>query len=240
MEPRIRIFCDLAAPIYQQMAERHDYRHFVYYSKEMPERWTDALNQAAVEFPVLRPTLVDSDRINTIGHIESILAERRSSKESLVFLFRVDDDDILALDFLDQVSEYMHELHRGYAVSLADGFAGLYEDGEYREFRRHTHVLSSMGQGTIGAWAPADGKLRIPQIVNHGKTHFRRSVLVNAQRPTFLQTRHVGQDTASQGGAVESLEMARADLLTRFSRLKAIDDVSELKSQFPTVSVGGV
>lgn len=236
MEPRIKIFCDLAAPVYQKMAESHEFRHFVYYSTRMPERWTNILRETAEKYPVLCLMPVDSDRLETIGHVTQVMREASASEDALVFLFRIDDDDLLSIDYLDQISEYMHELHAGYGVSLADGYAGLYEAGGYQEFRKHTQILTSIGQGTIGSWNSASAKLNVPQISNHNRTHFRMSVLVSAQRPSFVQTRHVGQDTASREGAGESSESARGDLLTRFRKLREVDSTSELVSQFPTLS----
>lgn len=154
MGPRVQIFCELAAPLYQQMAERHAFRHFVYYSPLLPERWRRELEAAAQTYPVLELVPVESDQLDVLERMEGHLARTAGDQQALVFAFRIDDDDLLSADYLDQVEPYLIEAHEGYAVSFASGYAGFFENGGYSLLRRHYQPMSSMGQGRSDAGCP--------------------------------------------------------------------------------------
>lgn len=233
MAPRCHIFCDLAAPLYQRMAERHTYRHLVLYSDRMPSRWQERLRDAAASYPVLDLVECGDGKPQVTPLIRDRLARTVPDQDAVVFAFRVDDDDLLAVDYLDQVQPYLVPQHRGYGVSFASGYAALYEDGGYTQVRELHQVLSSMGQGTIGRWSA--GALKLPNITNHTRTHYRFPVLLDARRRTVLQTRHVWQDTAQQEDEELDLAAARDNVAQRLERLRSVADVEQVYEQFPTL-----
>lgn len=242
MGPRMQIFCELAAPLYQQMAARHEYRHFVYYSTLLPERWRRELEAAAQRHPVLELVPVESDRLDVEDRMRGHLERSAGEQDALVFAFRVDDDDLLSVDYLDQVEPYLTEDHEGYAVSFASGYAGLFEDGGYALLRQHYQPMSSMGQGAIGRWSGQTRTLRLQEIRNHAHTAKVRPAVVDAQRPTCLQTRHLQQDTATDGGHSaapgslrSSADPVRAKLLATLLRARPVEDPELVFTQFPTL-----
>lgn len=237
MKPRVHIFCNIAAPLYQKMAERHSFCHFVFYSPRMPARWQDQLKEASTTYPVLKLVPVDTARIDINSYARQHLVDIGERQESLVFIFRVDDDDLLSIDYLDQVEPLMVDEHDGFAISFADGYAGIFENGEFVNIRKFTQSLTSIGQGVIGRWLPGRGELAIRLLVNHTKTHYRRTVLLDAQRPTFIQTRHTGQDTALTEGRGEAAdpEAQKRAILSKFERLKPVETLKEFNEQFPSI-----
>lgn len=245
MGPRVQIFCELAAPLYQQMAERHAFRHFVYYSPLLPERWRRELEAAAQTYPVLELVPVESDQLDVLERMEGHLARTAGDQQALVFAFRIDDDDLLSADYLDQVEPYLIEAHEGYAVSFASGYAGFFENGGYSLLRRHYQPMSSMGQGAIGRWLPETQSLRIEEIRNHAHTAKMRPAIVDAQRPTCIQTRHLQQDTATEQGhlssqteadsAQQQADRLRTALLAKMLRADPVADTELIFTQFPTL-----
>ncbi|MFC0247240.1 glycosyltransferase [Citricoccus parietis] len=234
--PRVQIFCELAAPIYQQMADRHHYRHFVYYSPQLPDKWLTELQAAAEKYPVLELVAVNSDRVGNVARMQKVLVEAAPGDDALVFAFRVDDDDLLSADYLDQVEQYMLPEHDGFGVSLAEGYVGLFEHGGYSVLRHYNQAMSSMGQGAIGRWISSTGTLEINEIRNHRRTPKMRTVLLNAQRPSVIQTRHIQQDTATDDGHMNGdPDVIRREILTKMGRHAVVEDTEQLFTQFPTL-----
>lgn len=236
MEPRCDIFCTLAAPLYQEMAERHDYRHLVRYSPDLPSRWKDRLRQAAQDNPVLWLVEAGSGTPDVTSLLNEHLRVRAGRQDAMLFVFRVDDDDLLSRDFLDQVEPYVRPHHHGYALSFSDGFAGLYEDGRYTRVAQLHLPLSSMGQGAVGTWRGREGTLAVRSISNHARTDRHRTVILDGRRPTFLQTRHVGQDTAVKEDDPLDADQARARIVQQFRKLTEVEDLDVLRDRFPTLA----
>lgn len=236
MGPRCDIFCDLAVPIYQQMADQRSYRHLVLYSEQMPQRWKDRLVQAALHHPVLE--LVECDAsgppdVRTLVRDDLVSKERA---DALIYLFRVDDDDLLAVDYLAQVEQHVHAAHHDHVVSLSSGYAALYEDGTYSKIGVHRTRLSSMGQGAIGSWQATERRLRITPVGHHLRSDHSRPVILDGRRPAYLQTRHLEQDTvASPTGGADAQE-ARRRLLRDLDALRSVEDREALTVLFPTLA----
>lgn len=237
MTPRCDIFCNLSAPLLQEMSEEHSYRHIVMYSDLLPQRWLRKLQEAAQRYPVLRLISVGSDRVDGHAPMTEHLSEVSGRQDAMVFAFRLDDDDLLAGDYLDQVAPLVTESHDGFAVSFADGYAGLFENGEYTDIRKLHQPLSSMGQGVIGLWVAKEKRLNLSEIRDHNWTHYGKTVLLNAQRPTFVQTRHIGQDTLIPDSRhAADPQKAKSVMLKRFNRLKELEGFEELYDSFPSLS----
>lgn len=217
MRPRLDIFCELAAPIYQQMAEQHSFRLLVQHSSVMPQRWTEQLQSTAEKYPVLQLVECAGNPPPAVDLVRSCLAATSPEQSAMVYAFRVDDDDLLAATFLDQVSPYLIAEHIGWALSFSAGYAGLYEQGRFTAVAQRQLRLTSMGQGAIGWWDAEAGELVLDPISNHTKTDRKRPVILDGWRRAFFQTQHVGQDTAGADGTVEDREAARAKILAQLA-----------------------
>lgn len=228
MAVRQQIFLTLAVPLLQQLRERHDYRHVVTYSPEMPDPWQSALHEAAARYDVLdvRPA--------SEGVITDIMATdlpRRGLSSRKAVWFRVDDDDLLSIDFLDYLDEHVatHDPH--WAVSLAKGVAGLWHDGQLSDLRGVHRPLGSQGLACIGWWDAATGVLDVPEVGSHTTIDWRMPTVLDSRRATYLQFRHAGQDTRTQ--APPTLE----ELLRVHRQSKAVVTKPErIVARFPTIA----
>lgn len=234
--PRFEIFCDVAAPLYQQMAAGRRYRHLVLYSSVMPQHWKERLREAAERYPVLWLHESQDGKPDVRALLRGHLQEYSRHRDSLVFAFRVDDDDLLSADFLDQVEPYVVPQHHDHVISFSNGYAGLYEDGRYSHVVTWQQRLSSMGQGAIGRWRAAENKLALTLVGNHNNSDRSRTVLLDGRRPTYLQTRHLGQDTAMKENEPVDLDLVRSRMLKELGRRPRVSDPAELLKRFPSLA----
>lgn len=228
MATRQQIFLTLSVPLLQRMRERHDYRHVVTYSPEMPEPWQSALHEAAQRFDVLDLRPAAEGVITDI--MATDLTERGLSSRKAVW-FRVDDDDLLSADYLDFLDEHVTAHGPDWAVSLAKGVAGVWHDGRLTDLRGTHRPLGSQGLACIGWWDGTTRELTVPDVGNHSTTDWRMPTVLDSRRATFLQLLHAGQDTRTQ--APPSL----AELQRIHQRNKAVvTKPDRVVARFPTIA----
>ncbi|WP_022920089.1 glycosyltransferase [Ornithinimicrobium pekingense] len=192
MTARDQIFLDLAVPVLQRWTERHDYRHVVTYSPEMPEPWIGRLRAAAERYPVLSLHPVEDGGINEI--VRRTLEAERPGSRPVVWL-RVDDDDLLSLDFIDVLDGHVRSHGPGWAVSLSKGLEAVYHEGRVTHLRGRHYVLGALGQAVVGSWDAEQGTLDLPRPGNHMTVDTRLPTVLDSRRATFAYLKHTGQDS---------------------------------------------
>lgn len=227
MRPRCDIFLTLTVPLLQRMAERHTYRHVVMYSEQMPDPWRSELFAAAEQYPVL--CLQENARGETANPtVEELLAaEDRPSRT--VVRFRLDDDDILAVDYLDRIADFATPNDRGRSVSLASGYSGFYDRGTVRQVRAARRIFGAQGLAAIGHYDAAAEELTLRSGAGHHKVDRSMPTIVDSRQPAFFQMRHTGQDTLSDTAE------AREQIVRALDKLSEVTDLSEVLRRFPTL-----
>ncbi|MDT0500408.1 MULTISPECIES: glycosyltransferase [unclassified Halomonas] len=227
--PRFDIFLDRALPIYESYTERYNYKHIIQYSEELPQKWKDKLFEAKEKYPFLLLYKVrgEVDYKNIIEEGVSF----SSSGDAVVVVFRVDDDDLLSHDYLDQLSHYAAFGFFGMSVSFSLGVVAKYQCGEYRDFRVLRKHLMSQGQATIGKFVKEEERFYLPSSVSHMETDLHRPVIIDSRKPAFLQTLHASQDTRASVGEKGNISVIDQEL----SNNKSIDDFESFISPFPTI-----
>lgn len=228
MRPRCDIFLTLTVPILQQMADRHDYRHIVMYSEEMPDPWRSELLAAAEQYPVL--CLQESVRGETANpSIEELLATSVGPSRTVV-RFRLDDDDILGVDYLDRLSAYTTFADRGRSVSLASGYSALYDQGTVSHVRAARRLFASQGLAAIGFYDAQRSVLTLRSGGAHHQIDRSMPTIVDSREPVFFQMRHTGQDT------VTDTEEARAQIVQSLDTMSPVPDMDAVLWRFPTLA----
>ncbi|MDV3222906.1 glycosyltransferase [Intrasporangium sp.] len=227
MGPRATMFLELSVPLLQQMRKEHVYRHVVSYSPEMPEPWLGQLLAAAERYDVLE--LLPAGSGGVPSHFERVL-ERVESPSRTVVWFRVDDDDLLSIDYLDRLAVYSTRSERGRGVSMARGYSALWHDGVMIHPREARRPLGSQGQAYVGAYDHTSQRLTMPRPGDHSTVDRRMPTILDSRFHTFLQLRHAGQDT--QSGEAEPFEL----LHRRHTSIAAVSGHSRLLELFPTVA----
>lgn len=228
LAPRFEIFIEKALPVYENFSKSFTYRHIVLFSKIMPEKWKKIIFEAADKYDFLMLVEV-TDQISFQDVMENFLIENRSS-DCPVAQFRVDDDDILSADYLEQLSQYADFPFDGMSVSFCCAIPARYEKGKFTDFRIKRKPLLSMGLANIGRFNAETGKLHLPRAVNHIETDQYRPVIIDSRKPAFIWTHHAHQDSnqsVAGAGGLSPLEEA-------FLSHKTIVDPAYLDS-FPTV-----
>lgn len=226
---RFDIFTERALPAYQKMSIGRNYRHIVQYSDLMPEKWKAKLFQCAIDFPVILLQEVK----HTTASVDAMLLELRN-KEALsgvVVWFRVDDDDLLSADYLDQLDQYAKSHFSGMAVSFGSGITAAYTNGVFKNFRLIRKHLMSQGQAYIGRYDASERRLIFPKATDHTKTDTVNPVVIDSRKPAYFWVHHDSQDTSADIN--KNLAISKIDsLLAGLPRLKMHEDYALL---FPTI-----
>ncbi|WP_336645772.1 glycosyltransferase [Microbacterium sp. USHLN186] len=225
MRLRSDVFLNLALPVYATWAERFEYRHIVHFSSDLPRQWRAGLETAAEQFPFLLLDEVEG----ACDPREMIRGDmiRAGRSDGPVVWFRVDDDDVLAADYLESLDSFASADHMGYAVSFGLGIAAVYEQGRHRDFRFMRQLLPSAGQAYIGEFNAESGALSGLEAGPHDKVDALRPVILDSREPMYLQTHHRHQDKAF--GKDE-------DHLVRHNRHQDSVDCGTLVKKFPTIA----
>lgn len=226
---RFEIFTKRALPIYQRMSSGRNYRHIVQYSDLMPEKWKAKLFQCAADFPVVLLQEVK----HTTASVDAMLAELKASDapSAVVVWFRVDDDDLLSADYLDQLEQYAQESFTGMAVSFGSGITAAYANGKFKNFRIIRKHLMSQGQAYIGRYDSSGKKIVFPRAIDHTKTDIITPVIVDSRKPAYFWVHHDSQDTSADIN--KQLAISKIDsLLAGLPRLK---QSSEYEFLFPSI-----
>lgn len=225
MRTRSRLFLDLSVPQLQQMRGHHAYRHLVSYSADMPDPWQAQLHAAADRYDVLLLHPVDADLLHDA--MQKHLVHMGSPSRTVVW-FRVDDDDLLGLSYLDELGQYATVHDRGRAVSLSGGYSALWDGQHVSHLRRTRRRLGSQGQAYVGWWDAATQQLDLPRPGNHATVDERMPTILDARCGVFLQLRHVGQDTATRDAGFDALR-------AKHTSGPAVPDVERVLVDFPTL-----
>ncbi|RNL49465.1 glycosyltransferase [Arthrobacter oryzae] len=224
INPRLRIFRDYALPIYAGYAAKHNYTHIVLYSDEMPEKWKAELRAITVLYPFV---VLNSEKEHAMSArpIMERKMQEAGAESSAVAWFRVDDDDLLSADYLDQLDRHTTGANRGKGVSFGLGYLGLYADGKFSDYRELHKTMLAQGQAFIGAYDAETRKLSFPKAGNHRISDRITPFIIDSRSPAFLWTQHAGQDTRAAGG----------DTATVFLEKYKAASASEVGKLFPTL-----
>lgn len=192
IEPRLNIFLNYSLPQISLASRDHAIKHIVRYSAEMPEKYKSILKDAESTFDFL----VLEEHTAGVGSINPYkIGFSIAGPDNVFGIYRLDDDDLLASNFFDQVARYIDPAYVGMKVSLAAGLTGLYEDGRFSNIRSVYHPMIAIGlMGIYGM--NSDGSMISPPDGAHILSDRYGPVVVDAQEPSYFWTRHIGQDTA--------------------------------------------
>jgi len=186
---RENMFLQYSVPVLAQMTKTHDYRHFVLYSDVLPEKHRKTLLDACREYPFLVPVEwsqpVSGPGISEVrGAMEEILRSRYSPADGLqpVAWFRLDDDDVLAADYLDRLEPYRRLDFVDKAVSFGLGLTAFKTNRDLVNLREYYYPKSAQGMAFIAMYDPAEATLRAPAPGPH--------TTIDRSMPTIIDSRN--------------------------------------------------
>lgn len=231
MADRLNLFSTYAAPLYQQIAERHDFRVLLQHSADLPKRWTTELEDLSAAFPALRLTPIKRFREPRLEIHDDLRGDAAVSGP--VVMLRVDDDDLISTDFVDQLSPYVDESHTGWCLSLGAGMAAQYMRGRLSNFRLVHTPLIAIGQAFVGHYRRRDDRLSLPDLPSHRHAPMTMPSIIDSRQTSYVHVRHANQDShLGDGGSDGS---ARA-VSSKMSRLARVTDTTGLREKFPSLT----
>lgn len=224
MAARFDIFFNKAVPLYEDMAKRFFYKHVIQYSAVMPEKWKNKLFEEAAKYDFIVLSEAGENPISST--IKEILADQPSGT---IAYFRVDDDDILSVDYLSELKNYVNENYEGMIVSFGCGLVATYVDGVFRDFRQCYRRFLALGLAFIGGYNAEKKEYWLPRYNGHETVDRHSPAIVDSRTPAFIWTHHEFQDTKVRSGGVAGAVSSR---LKGYSRITSIRDYEK---KFPTL-----
>jgi hypothetical protein len=229
LDVRCEIFFNVSLPQLQLAAAGVDYRHVVSYSDTLPIKYQRRLEQAEREFDFL---ILDRHSSGTVGSsslsiARDIFGPDGSGAGGRPFgWFRLDDDDLLSVDYFQQMLPYITEANAGMQVSLGSGLTALASDGCFYAPRISYSPMIAIGLLNICMFDNQDKLIR-PIEASHNKSDRYNPLILDSRKISYLWIRHVTQDTS-----LRSAELGPADQLlltlkelSSFPRVASMDDV---------------
>ncbi|MGO4192923.1 DUF6270 domain-containing protein [Arthrobacter sp. YAF17] len=238
LDVRCQIFLEASLPQLKQASEGYDYKHVVSYSADLPLAYQSKLEQAARDYEFLildchsskggsRPLFhVANEMFGPGGHPD--LAAKPFG------WFRLDDDDLLSVDFFRQMDGYISDANVGMQVSFGTGVTALFEDGDIYNPRSAHHPLLAIGLLNICRY-DGNGALQRPVEASHNRSDRFNPVILDSRRISYLWLRHVGQDT-TLAGEESDRDAVVARTLQDMARFPRVDSLEAVETAFPVLA----
>ena len=236
---RQHMFLKRSVPVLADMAKKHDYRHFVLYSDVLPEQHKETLLAACSEHPFLIPLEwskpVSGSGITEVSPtMEEFLLNRYSSGDGLqpVAWFRLDDDDVLATDYLDRLEPYRRLDFVDKAVSFGLGLTAFKTNTDLVNLREYYYPKSAQGMAFIALYNPANGSLHAPAPGPHTSVDRMMPTIVDSRNHMFFQMRHADQDSTLN----ETVHERIAESVARLENLPPMEAGQLSPERWPTLA----
>lgn len=211
LAPRTEILTRFSLPQLARAAEDVDLVHFLSYSPSLPERHKHRLYEAAEEYEFLKLN-------ETTGPVGTFPADRLLNRvlqeydpsNSVYGVYRLDDDDVLSVNYFDQMTPYVIPEHHGWWVSLGTGISAIKDGGHHVLAREHYYPKSAFGLlyvgGVTGRGRPA--RIKAPK---HTVVDKHAPTILDSREAAYFHIRHKGQDSSlgSEEGPFYAEAMSR-------------------------------
>ena len=238
MQMRADLFLTKSVPALAVMAENHDYKHFVMYSELLPERHKDLLFAAAALHPFLIPVewndVVRGSGIEEVRPlIEDDLAAKFNAEDGVqpVVWFRVDDDDLLATDYLTRLETYRTLNHVGMAISFGLGLTAYKGAHELVNLREYYYPKTGAGMAFVSPFDPQTGRLATTTPGPHLGVDRVMPTILDSREHMCFQIRHSDQDSTLNETPHERVVAS----LARLDKLPVVRAADVSAEKWPTL-----
>lgn len=194
--PRMEIFTRYSLPQLARASEACHLVHYVSYSPSLPERYKTRLRKAAEDYEFLEinetsGTVSSFPPRKLIGEV----VKKFNPASGVYGVYRLDDDDILSVNYFDQMAPYVTPEHRGWWVSLGSGVAAI-NDGSCHVFARK-HYRPKFALGLLYVGGVTDGGEVDPiRVRKHTVVDKYAPTIIDSRDAAFFHLRHEGQDSS--------------------------------------------
>lgn len=131
----------------------------------------------------------------------------RSSSVSLIN-FRLDDDDVLSLDYFKSLENYLKEEYAGFYLTFPQGYVGIYGDESFSEFYKINKPYLAIGLAKVCIYSSLENRiltdLPIVNAVSHTKIVNDSRTILDSSVVSYIWTMHKYSDTRSLDSNHES------------------------------------
>jgi len=228
MESRCAIFFNHTLPTLDVARGNNELIHVISYSEELPPKYQDRLQEEAFKYSWVqldKRTKGDRRGTSVVDLVKGNLAPG-----TIYGNYRLDDDDVLASNYFDQVGAYLDERHVGMIVSLGYGVLALYRDGRFTYPKGEHRPKVAAGYCKICLF-DGSGNFYTPTNISHTRADRENPVILDSREVSFLRSLHVNQDMA-----VANPKFDFQARLRQFERMPDLTEDVDLAKIFPTVN----
>lgn len=231
LNPRLEIFCNESLPQLALASEGFDVKHVVSFSESLPEYAKQELVTSAETYEFV---LLNETKTSVGANLASVTTAQNALNwqpgTNMRFgVYRLDDDDLLPIDYFQRLAPYLESGMVGWRVSFASGFTALRSRGEYYFARENYQAMASVGLFAIAQFSQ-DGEIEGARDYSHTKTDRYQPVILDSREAGFFRSRHRTQDntigTHSTAYPVETFQQLR-----RY----APADLEDVERKFPVL-----
>ncbi|WP_157984070.1 glycosyltransferase [Nesterenkonia muleiensis] len=207
LDTRTDIFLQESLPQLQQASHSCDLVHIVTISPSLPEKYKEALQQARSRYRFLR--VHETKKRAAPSHpslplVKTMLVKRGMQGRSFG-MYRLDDDDLLPIDYFERMAPYITDEHVGYRVSFPQGIGAVRAQNGYVLPWTFYEAKSSAGFLTVHKLSSDGQKIYGLEARHHLKGHHRADrnfpVILDGRSPGFFRARHETQDSTLSSSA---------------------------------------
>lgn len=235
---RAELFFTKSVPALAAMAANHDYKHFVLYSELLPQHHKELLFAAAAEHAFLIPVewnkpLSGPGIKEVTPLIEKDLAGKFQAGDGVqpVIWFRLDDDDVLAADYLACLETYRAHNFIGTAISFGLGLTAYRGKRELTSLREYYYPKSAQGMAFVSSFNPDTRRLEIIMPGAHPRVDQKMPTILDSREHMFFQIRHGDQDSSLNATSHERA----AESLARLEKLPAMRAADISAEKWPSL-----
>lgn len=233
---RANIFVNYSLPQLEIASSAHTIKHIVAYSDTLPAKYQSILSEAAERFPFIILERGTEHHKAVLPGTPAWTSTIGSLREDYTCFgtYRLDDDDILPVDYFDQMAPYIRPSNIGMQVSLGTGVEALYENGRFLNLRQSYYPMFSAGLMSICGF-DSSGRLKQPSPAPHHLSDRANPVILDSKKIGYMRLRHVTQDGALRNGGVQESDR-RQKIVTHMNRAPALESSTDPAAVFPVLS----
>lgn len=219
---RFELFKNLTLPSLAQQkliqerlegTDTHKLQVFLATSQQLPEKYKQKLDELAREFRWLNICYLPSSGVGletvATDYIERLFSN--IEKPILYSSIRLDDDDILSVDFLNRLETYVTKENIGRAITFANGYYGVYSS-EKNSFTKTSDIFYpklALGLAFVNKYDKNGYSNKIKTIYgagNHSLIDRRVPVITDGKKPSYIRTLHIHADSHDENKLSRSLK----------------------------------
>jgi hypothetical protein len=221
LDIRCFIFFELSLPILEVMSKKHNYKHIIQYSAELPEEYKRKLSVIEKKYPFIYLDLIDNLENRTSKLYKTVVPNliensfektNQKDKENITFgIFNLDDDDLLGINFLNKMAEYIDSKYSKKVISFGLGVTAFFDEASrlFSNPREAYLPKINIGLMRVCEYILKERKIIFPKSGSYMTVDKVTPVILDSREISYFWVRSFNQDT------VHDKEESKA-VLTKF------------------------